>query len=69
MEVLSDTVEPTVPLSTLEVMCWFMIIHIVDSGSRILIVDAKIFVLPYQTEQQWLNSLVLIGTLSLTVLF
>lgn len=60
--------ESTVPLSTLEVMCWLMIIHIVDSGSGILI-DAKRLVLPYQTEQQWVNPLVLIGTLSLMVLF
>lgn len=61
--------EPTVPLSTLEVTCWLVIIHIVDSGSRISIVDAKRLVLPYQTQQQWLNPLVLTGTLSLMVLF
>lgn len=61
--------EPTVPLSALEVMCWFRVIPMVDSGSRILIVGAKRLVLLYQTEQQWLNPLVLTGTLSLMVLF
>lgn len=60
---------PRYLLSTLEVMCWLMIIHIVDSGSRISLVDAKRFMLPNQTEQQWLNPLVLTGTLSLMVLF
>lgn len=69
VEVLSDTVEPTVPLSTLEVMYWLVIIHSMDSGIRISIVDAKRLVLPYQSEQQWLNPLVITGTLSLTVLF
>lgn len=58
--------DPTVLLSTLEVMCWLMIMHIVDSGRREQ--ESKSLLLPYQTDQQWLNPLVLTGALSLMVL-